>query len=71
MAEQTIECLEDIWPLQAELNRRAGFDTRAIGVALSKALDSGELPAEGGHGHSPIVIPRKYHSLRKLKHTFT
>jgi NTP pyrophosphatase (non-canonical NTP hydrolase) len=30
-----IRSLEDIWPLQAELNRRAGFDTQAIGAALA------------------------------------
>lgn len=26
--------LEDIWPLQADLNARAGFDTRALGEKL-------------------------------------
>ncbi len=38
MDRQTINSLEDIWPLQAELNARAGFDTRALGEALSEAM---------------------------------
>jgi hypothetical protein len=29
------ERLEDIWPLQADLNARAGFDTRGLGQRLS------------------------------------
>lgn len=38
MAEEpTIRSLEDIWPLQAELNARAGFDTAGIGRALAAA----------------------------------
>ncbi len=45
---ETIRSLEDIWPLQAALNARAGFDTQAIGAALAKALASGDLPDEGG-----------------------
>lgn len=40
--------LEDIWPLQAELNRRAGIDTLALGEALRQAERDGNLPAEGG-----------------------
>jgi len=39
--------LEDIWPLQAELNRRAGFDTLALGQALEAAA------CAGGHGADP------------------
>lgn len=35
MTEPTVPAsLEDIWPLQAELNARAGFDTRALGQKL-------------------------------------
>ena len=34
MGEQEIASLEDIWPLQAELNKKAGFDTRGLGEAL-------------------------------------
>jgi hypothetical protein len=38
---ETIETLADIWPLQAELNRRAGYDTAGLGAALSEAIASG------------------------------
>jgi hypothetical protein len=48
MDERTISSLEDIWPLQAELNARAGFDTRALGAALAEAERKGSLPAAGG-----------------------
>jgi len=34
MEERTVRSLEEIWPLQAELNRRAGFDTAALGAQL-------------------------------------
>ena len=34
MNTQAISSLEDIWPRQAELNARAGFDTQALGSAL-------------------------------------
>ena len=37
MGQCTPRSLEDIWPLQAELNRRAGFDTLALGQALEAA----------------------------------
>ena len=43
-----IKSLEDIWPLQAELNARAGFDTRALGLALAAAEADGTLAQEGG-----------------------
>ena len=43
-----IGSLEDIWPLQAELNARAGLDTLGLGAALAAANDSGTLPAAGG-----------------------
>jgi len=48
MDEKTVSSLEDIWPLQAALNARAGFDTQALGSALAAAEASGELPAAGG-----------------------
>lgn len=38
---ETIETLADIWPLQAELNRRAGFDTAGLGQALNDAIAAG------------------------------
>jgi len=47
MAEE-IKSLEDIWPLQAELNKRAGFDTGGLGEGLRAAESSGALPDEGG-----------------------
>lgn len=48
MDEQDISSLEDIWPLQAELNARAGFDTQAMGSALAEAEKTGRLPEAGG-----------------------
>lgn len=48
MDEMEIGSLEEIWPLQAELNRKAGFDTAALGGALAAAEAAGELDAEGG-----------------------
>jgi len=42
MTQQAIRSLEDIWPLQAELNARAGFDTAGLGRALAEALPAGE-----------------------------
>lgn len=43
-----IRSLEDIWPLQAELNRRAGIDTERIGEMLRQVETAGELPDAGG-----------------------
>ena len=48
VARDPIGSLEDIWPLQAALNRKAGFDTQAIGQALAAAAGAGELPEAGG-----------------------
>jgi len=48
MAQENIGSLEDLWPLQAELNRRAGFDTAGLGASLASAEKAGDLPAEGG-----------------------
>ena len=47
MTDTDIRSLEDIWPLQADLNRRAGFDTAAMGEALAAAEQADTLPAEG------------------------
>ena len=44
MDEPSIESLEDIWPLQAALNAKSGFDTAAMGSALAEAEASGALP---------------------------
>ena len=43
-----ITSLQDVWPLQAELNRRAGFDTLALGKALASQQHAGTLADEGG-----------------------
>ena len=48
MESPHVRSLEEIWPLQAELNRRAGFDTQGMGAALAAAEAQGALPAEGG-----------------------
>lgn len=48
MSEKSITSLEDIWPLQADLNKRAGFDTDGIGQRLCAAEDDGSIEAEGG-----------------------
>ena len=48
MDEKQISSLEDIWPLQAALNARAGFDTQALGRALAEAEAAGNLPDAGG-----------------------
>jgi hypothetical protein len=48
MTNESIGSLEDLWPLQAALNKKGGFDTAAIGEALAAAIAQGALPAEGG-----------------------
>ncbi len=47
MTQQQVDSLEDIWPLQAALNSRAGFDTAALGQALATAEAADELPETG------------------------
>ena len=34
MSDKPIESLEEIWPLQAALNTKAGIDTQGLGKAL-------------------------------------
>ena len=47
MTAQPTKSLEDVWPLQAELNARAGFDTQALGQELLSAEKAGgDLPDE-------------------------
>ena len=48
MPEEPITSLDDIWPLQAALNARAGIDTQALGRALVEAERDGTLPQQGG-----------------------
>ena len=37
-----ISSFEDLWPLQADLNRKTGFDTEGLGKALIEAINSGD-----------------------------
>lgn len=39
--------LEALWPLQAQLNRKAGLDTEALGRALRQAEQAGSLDQAG------------------------
>lgn len=48
MDERQIASLEDIWPLQASLNAKAGFDTQALGRRLARSLSEGNLAPQGG-----------------------
>ncbi|MHC4983340.1 MAG: nucleoside triphosphate pyrophosphohydrolase family protein [Planctomycetota bacterium] len=45
MPEQKVRSLEDIWPLQAALNAKAGFDTLSLGRRLAAAERQGRLAA--------------------------
>ena len=47
MGEQQIGSLNDIWPLQGELNKRTGFDTLRLGRQLIAAEREGS-GTEGG-----------------------
>jgi hypothetical protein len=48
VSESKIVSLEDIWPLQAELNKKAGHDTLGLGAALAKAEQAGVAGGPGG-----------------------
>ena len=48
MDEPVVQTIEDIWPLQAELNAKIGIDTLALGRRLAEEESRGALPAEGG-----------------------
>ena len=48
MAGTSIESLKDIWPLQAKLNAKSGFDTHTLGKALIEAEADGSLCDKGG-----------------------
>lgn len=45
MDECAIHSLEEIWPLQAALNKKAGIDTKGLGERLAEAMK-----AAGGQG---------------------
>ena len=42
MEDKSINSIEDIWPLQAALNARAGFDTLGLGKGLNADEDNME-----------------------------
>ena len=44
MTNSSIKSLEDIWPMQASLNARAGFDTKALGEELLAVAGDESLP---------------------------
>ena len=48
MNEPAVPSLEDIWPLQGELNAKVGIDTLAIGRRLAEAEAAAALPDTGG-----------------------
>jgi len=48
MDTEAVASLHDLWPLQGELNRRAGIDTAGLGKALAAAERDGVLPETGG-----------------------
>ncbi|MDY7011309.1 MAG: hypothetical protein SVV80_11255 [Planctomycetota bacterium] len=48
MPKHEISSLEDIWPLQAALNTRAGFDTEGMGKALAGREENAELRLKVG-----------------------
>jgi hypothetical protein len=39
-----VHSFDAVWALQAQLNKKAGFDTAQLGKALNEALDQGKLP---------------------------
>lgn len=43
----SLQSLEDVWPLQAELNKRAGIDTQGLGNALAAATAQDNTDAQG------------------------
>ena len=46
-----VHSFDAVWALQAQLNKKAGFDTAKLGQALNEALDHGQLPK----GHEAAV----------------
>ncbi len=48
MDDAPVGSLEDIWPLQASLNKRAGIDTLGLGKMLALVESGGSLGESGG-----------------------
>ncbi|HUT58231.1 MAG TPA: hypothetical protein VNA25_10325 [Phycisphaerae bacterium] len=47
MDTPAVGALEDVWPLQAELNRKVGIDTQGLGAELAAAEQAGRLDDAG------------------------
>ena len=86
MNDKPVESLEDIWPLQAALNAKAGIDTQALGKALLAATpsaapgqaDQASLAKVAAEDHDPQVrvaaakkLPAKHHLRRVVLATQT
>ncbi|MBI5725561.1 MAG: hypothetical protein HZA50_16505 [Planctomycetes bacterium] len=63
---QQIRSLKDIWPLQAALNCKSGFDTAGIGRSLQEALAAGKAP-DGHAGDLPADHPLRLQAGKALK----
>ena len=46
MEHKPIDSLEAIWPMQAALNAKAGFDTQRLGKELASAEQAGQLETD-------------------------
>ena len=46
MEHKPIDSLEAIWPMQAALNAKAGFDTQGLGKELASAEQAGQLESD-------------------------
>jgi len=44
MTDDAVVSLEDVWPLQAALNAKAGIDTQGLGAALNSGTEGGQGP---------------------------
>ncbi len=51
MDDRAVVSLDDIWPLQAALNAKAGIDTLGLGEALSRSAELGD----GGGGSEELL----------------
>jgi len=71
MSEVRIGSLNDIWKLQAELNRKAGFDTRALGEALIEAQDHGPEERARAELEAGKAIKNYVDALRAECHELT
>jgi len=75
MSQPLINSLEDIWPQQAALNARAGFDTAAIGKALAAAGDDADARLSAGRALKCYIDAltdecREMHDCLSWKHWY-